>query len=529
MGLVFDSWLWEAIAVLTVVFTVAYLYATRHFSYWAKRGVPYIKPLPFMGNVKDLFLLKFSLGGFCMDVYKKMPGKPYVGFFILDRPALVLRDPDLIKKVLVKDFNYFADRHVNSDVHVDPLGFNNLFVIKGQQWKYLRMKLSPTFTSGKMKKMFSLVADCDKQMVDHLEELTNKDPTSALDIKEIAAKCTTDVISTCAFGIASNSLQDPNAEFREFGKKTFEDNIARALEVAVLFFVPSLVKLAKLHFFQKDASNFLRKVFWDTIDQREKSKTKRNDLVDLLIELKDKGSIEVEEKDKAEVEHYDHDASVVQKFDFCGDDLVAQAAIFFVAGFETSASTMSFALYELALQPKLQERLRKEITDALKDNDGHITYEMVFGLKYLDMVISETLRKYPTLPFLDRVCLKNYHIPETGLTIEKGTPVFVPLHGLQKDPQYYPNPERFDPERFSEEGKKSRVPFTYMPFGEGPHSCIGMRFGLMSAKTGVMHILTKFVVEASEDTPIPLPMSTRGVVMTPKGGIPLRFRKSPLL
>ncbi|XP_067007539.2 cytochrome P450 6k1 [Anabrus simplex] len=529
MGLVLDSWLWEAIAVLTVVFTVAYLYATRHFSYWAKRGVPYIKPIPFLGNVKDLFLLKFSLGGFCMDVYKKMPGKPYVGFFILDRPALVIRDPDLIKKVLVKDFNYFADRHVNSDVHVDPLGHKNLFVIKGQLWKYLRTKLSPTFTSGRMKKMFSLVANCDKQMVDHLEGLTNKNPTKTIDIKEIAAKCTTDVISTCAFGIASNTLQDPNAEFREFGKKTFEYNIARALEVIVFFFVPSFVKLANLSFFQKDASNFLRKVFWDTIDQREKSKTKRNDLVDFLIELKNKGSIDVEEKDKAEVEHYDHDASTVQKFDFSGDDLVAQAALFFVAGFETSASTMSFALYELALQPKLQERLRNEIADALKDNGGNITYELVFGLKYLDMVISETLRKYPTLPFLDRVCLKDYHIPETGLTIEKGTPIFIPLQGIQTDPQYYPNPERFDPERFNEEGKKSRVPFTYMPFGEGPHNCIGMRFGLMSAKAGVLHILTKFVVEASEDTPVPLQMNTRGVVTTPKGGVPLRFIKSPLL
>lgn len=464
-----------------------------------------------------------------MDIYKKGPGKPYLGFFIFDRPALVIRDPNIVKKVLVKDFNIFADRFTDSDVNVDPLGSKNLFCIKGQAWKYLRMKLSPTFTSGRMKKMYHLVAKCDSQMVDYLEKANEEEMGRTIDIKEVTAKCTTDVISTCAFGINSNSLSDPNAEFREFGKKTFEYTISRALEVIVFFFIPSFVKVAKLSFFQKDACNFLRKVFWDTIELREKNNIKRNDLVDLLIELKNKGNIEVDEKDKTEVETLEHDETIATSFDFTGDDLVAQAAIFFVAGFETSASTMSFALYEMALHPEMQEKLRQEILEALKETDGEITYELVFGLKYLDMVISETLRKYPTLPFLDRVALKDYHIPETGITIEKGTPVYIPVHGLHTDPEYFPDPQRFDPERFSEEGKKTRKPFTYMPFGEGPHNCIGMRFGLMSAKTGIVHILTRYEVEPSEETPIPLVFNTKGIVITTVGGVPLRFKKSNLL
>lgn len=89
------------------------------------------------------------------------------------------------------------------------------------------------------------------------------------------------------------------------------------------------------------------------------------------------------------------------------------------------------------------------------------------------MVVSETLRKYPTLPFLDRVANEDYKIPNSDLVLKKGTPVFIPMTGIHNDPEYYPDPKKFDPERFSIENKGARVPFTYFPFGEGPRACIG--------------------------------------------------------
>ncbi|KAK7789576.1 hypothetical protein R5R35_007509 [Gryllus longicercus] len=514
-------------ALLLVALSLGlYLHFTRHFAYWRRRGVPFVPPAPFVGNVAPLFLLRRSIGGFARDLYRALPEAPAVGFWIFDKPALLIKKPELVKKILVKDFGDFGDRYTDSDVHADPLGQRNLFVIKGELWKYLRINVSPLFTSGKMKKMFHLVVKCDEQMVEYINKAYEKEKNVTLDLKEVTAKCTTDVISSCVFGINSNSLADPKAEFREFGKKTFEYTFSRGLEVIVFFFAPFLVKYFKLSFFQKDAATFLRKVFWDTIKAREESKTKRNDLIDLLIELKNKGQIdhEVNDDDK-DTDGITADQKISKQFDFSGDDLVAQAAIFFVAGFETSASTMSFALYELALQPDLQTRLRNEIRDEMKKSDGKITYEMVFGMKYLDMVVSETLRKYPTLPFLDRVALRDYHDDDTGISIEKGTPIFISLLGLHTDPKYHPNPDRFDPERFSDEGKRKHVPFTYLPFGEGPHNCIGMRFGLMSAKTGIVHILAKYEVQPSERTPIPLVLNKRGVVTTTIGGVPLKFNK----
>lgn len=88
--------------------------------------------------------------------------------------------------------------------------------------------------------------------------------------------------------------------------------------------------------------------------------------------------------------------------------------------------------------------------------------------------ILETLRKYPPVPFISRRCLKDYIIPNTDVEIEKGIEVLIPILGLHRDPEYYPEPEKFIPERFSDEEKQIRFPFTYLPFGEGPRMCIGI-------------------------------------------------------
>lgn len=88
-------------------------------------------------------------------------------------------------------------------------------------------------------------------------------------------------------------------------------------------------------------------------------------------------------------------------------------------------------------------------------------------------LVSETLRKYPTVPFIARECTKNCYLPEINAAVEKGTRVFLPVLGLHHDPELYPDPEKFDPERFSPENKKNRHPMSYLPFGDGPRICIG--------------------------------------------------------
>lgn len=262
------------------------------------------------------------------------------------------------------------------------------------------------------------------------------------------------------------------------------------------------------------AERFFRKVFTYAIEERKKSGTFRNDLIDILLAFK-------ESSIKGETD-----------FDFTDDMLLAQAFVFFIAGFETSSSAMSFALYELALQPELQDKLRKEINEVNERNNGKLTYESINSMEYMSMVLNETLRLYPALAFVDReVTLgPNEHgysmKPYSDLVLTEGTPVYIPIAGFHRDPKYFPDPLKFDPERFSPDNKGNIVSGTFMPFGLGGHNCIGERIGLLQAKVGLFHFLKNHYVRANSKTMRPMKLHKRALVIQAGGGIYLDVFKS---
>ncbi|XP_021923338.1 probable cytochrome P450 6a13 [Zootermopsis nevadensis] len=181
---------------------------------------------------------------------------------------------------------------------------------------------------------------------------------------------------------------------------------------------------------------------------------------------------------------------------------------------------MTFCLYELSVNPDLQEHLRAEIDDVLEKHDGNITYDAIQEMNYLDKVISETLRKYPPLTMLVRECSKPYKISGTDIILDTGSNVILPVSALHHDPKYYPEPERFDPERFfSEEEKQKRPHFVYLPFGEGPRICIGMRFGLMQTKVGLVSLLSKYQFKVSQKTTVPLVIDPKSFILAAAGGM----------
>jgi cytochrome P450 family 6 len=177
------------------------------------------------------------------------------------------------------------------------------------------------------------------------------------------------------------------------------------------------------------------------------------------------------------------------------------------------------------LHQDIEDRLLEEIDVVLEKHDGKITYEGIQEMEYLDKVVSETLRKYPPIPNLHRECTKDYKIPGTDVVLEKGITTFIPVLALHYDPKYYPEPERFDPERFNEEEKAKRHHYVYLPFGEGPRLCIAMRFGLMQIKVGLVSLLSKYQFSMSKKTPIPLVLDPRSNSLFTKGGMWLQIRK----
>lgn len=160
---------------------------------------------------------------------------------------------------------------------------------------------------------------------------------------------------------------------------------------------------------------------------------------------------------------------------------------------------------ELALQPDLQRTLHEEI-DVISANLGDelISYDALHKMKFLDMVVSEGLRKWSPAPQTDRICSKDYEMDLGNgkkITILKGQLIFLPIYHIHRDPEYYKNPDKFDPYRFSDENKESINPGAFLPFGSGPRTCIGSRFALMSAKLLLFNFFNKFTVETCATTP----------------------------
>lgn len=289
-------------------------------------------------------------------------------------------------------------------------------------------------------------------------------------------------------------MEDPSSEFFKHGKRLFDLSPLELLKHLFTSAYPEFSRKLHLVANPKEPCDFLRKVFVQTLKEREESDIQRNDFLQLLLKLRETVTLSV-------------------------DEMAAESFIFFTGGFETSSSTLTFCLYELSLNKDVQSRLREEIQEALKKNDGKITYDLLFHLQYLDMVVKETLRKYPIVPGMLRKCTKEYQIPGTEMVISEGTNVLIPIYSVQHDAEYYSKPEVFDPERFSPENSQDRNPLTFLAFGEGPRACIGMRFGLLQVKLGLVKLLTNFEFSICAKTPIPMKFVATAPFLNPEGGM----------
>ncbi|XP_071447823.1 probable cytochrome P450 6a17 [Hetaerina americana] len=530
----------------TLCFGSLYVYLTWNYDHWKKRSIPHEKPhFPF-GNIGRVILGKESIIEFYRNIYDRFKGQRYMGFIMLKEPTLIVQDPGLIKNVLIKDFSHFHDRGFPVDEIKDPMS-GNIFNLPGSRWHSLRSKLSPTFTSGKMKYMFPIVHACAEHLQKtlkssflsiigrchinskaalfplHLKTAAETERMGgSIEVKELMARYTTDVIGSAAFGVEVRSLDNPESEFRVIGRRILSATLSNAIRSFLFVFAPSLAIKLGVRSADPVAEDFFTKIVKDTVTYREENNVKRADFLQLLLGLK-AGSQEDTAKDHEEAE-------------LTMNQLTAQCFIFYVGGFETSATTLSFALFELSRDLAVQRKLLDEVDRVLGESEGEITYEGLAKMHYMDCVIAETLRKYPAVPVLFRECTKEWTIPsaqETGSVasewkpetrdgghvVEVGTKVHIPLIGLHYDPEYFEDPDRFDPERFTEEGRKKWPQFAYLPFGEGPRICIGMRFGNMQTKAGLTALLSKFEFRVSSKMADPIVLDKVNMVPIVVGGM----------
>jgi len=291
MGYTFDTLLFYVGGLVVCVLAAVYVYFKKSFTYWKKRNVPYVEPIFPFGNFADAFFLRKTLGQVHQNSYWKLDGERYGGIYSFTEPRFLVRDPDIIKNIMVKDFPSFHDHGLFTDEEIEPLS-GNLFLIGGSKWKNLRVKLSPTFTSGKMKMMFQTFADCGHELGSILEKSARKE--EIIEIKDIMARYSTDIISSCAFGIQCNCLKNPDAEFRQWGRTFFAPSLRNAITSFLNETIPNLMRVLKVTPIHYKIARYFQSMVEDTVNYRERNNVTRNDFLQLLIQIKNKGKVDDE-------------------------------------------------------------------------------------------------------------------------------------------------------------------------------------------------------------------------------------------
>ncbi|CAD7011938.1 unnamed protein product [Ceratitis capitata] len=515
------------IFLIFIILTLLQLLYHHRYSYWYYRKIPYLEPTIFLGNLRPLLFLRTSFGDYFRALYAEPAFKaaPFFGFFILHTPALLIRDPQLIEQLFAKESNSFPNRYEAADLECDTMGALTLPLAKYSIWRKSRREISKLFTSGHMKKkmypkLITLAEHLEgyitRRMAQDDRRATAHSVSTVIEVKEMCALYTTDVTATLLYSIETAGLLNDGCEMRAQCEQLFQPNLRKIIDFFTVFFLPRAVRALKSKVFTQRYANYMRQIVelrTKMIDGAHES----GDLIELLMKM------------QKNLNDLRPQSVWLRHPDF----IPAQVGIFLLAGFETSSSLIALILYELAKQPSIQQKLRDEIHAYSRGpSNSRLSYKQILHMRYMDMVVAEGLRLYPTAPFINRECLPKgyqqtlwYEQRKKCLNIPKGVPAYVSILGLHRDPKHWPNPQLYDPERFSSENLPSIKPMTYIPFGVGPHGCVGSRLGLLQVKLGLVYILKRHRVELCEKTMSEIQFDPKRFMLEAKGELYLKFVK----
>ncbi|OWR52240.1 cytochrome P450 6AN5 [Danaus plexippus plexippus] len=422
-----------------------------------------------------------------IELCEKFPNEKLIGFYRGVHPLIIVKDRLLMKHICVIDYDHFTLRMITN--HEQYKLYTNLFHADGDTFKLLKKALSPAFTTSKLKNMFPLIVKCAEKLQTLGDKIVERGGIVKSD--ELMSRFTIDFICSCGMGLDFGLFDEKSDHFFEFATSLFHLPTWKAIGIILQHYFTFLSYFTKLQFHSMKKVQIFVDLVKKVCETRNYKPSGRHDFIDLLLEVALNGKLKGESNEK---KNPDGSPAPIE-FDLSDPyNFAAQVFVFFTGGFETSATTTSFALHQLAMHPDIQRRVQNEIDEVLSKFDNKLCYDAVRRMTLLEMVFLEAMRMFPPGGVLVRVCTKKYTFPGTSTTIEPGVHILIPVAVMHMDETIFENPEKFHPERFSS-GYKESTGDMYIPFGVGRRMCIGSSLGHMQSTAGLAAVLQRFNVE----------------------------------
>ncbi|XP_023220300.1 cytochrome P450 4V2-like [Centruroides sculpturatus] len=359
---------------------------------------------------------------------------------------------------------------------------DSLLISSGSKWKARRKLLTRSFHFKILEEFFPIFNDHCSIMLEIMKQSADKE---WVDIVPIITKCILDINCETVMGTKLNSQTQQDRGYRKNLEKVAELFLCRLFKpwlwIDFVFFCTSIGKQFLRHV--EGLNTFSEQIFVEKQQEFCRKKDEESDL-----NLNDNVYTEIRQR-KAFMDlllhYYFRERSITK------EDVLNEINFFMFAGHDTTTFNLSWTLYLLGLHPDVQKKLQDEIDSVFgEEKDSPVQSEHLKHFKYLDCVIKEVLRLYPSVPFIARDLLEDTKVGDHF--IPKGTFCLFFLYQLHRDPKVFPNPEIFDPDRFSAENCRKRHPFAYLPFSAGPRNCLGQRYAQIVIKLMLIQILRKF-------------------------------------
>ncbi|KAM7296305.1 cytochrome P450 3A8-like [Ixodes scapularis] len=493
----------------------------KTFSYFENLGIPGPKPNLLWGNLWEYHEngLFRALSKWCKEY------GDIFGFYNGDVPMLVVQDLEFLKYVFFKNFSNFTDRGVTMRTdEMHPILGRSVIHARGSKWKSVRSCLSPSFTTLKLKLMLDHIAEVSDVFMDVLGK--KADLGKQINVLETMQGLTMDYLGRAAFGIDTSFQKDLNNPIFVTAKRTVKELMTGPFHMLAQS-TTSLGVLAAPIFWLNwifGTFSFLRSSVETAkvIELRRKNpELRKNDLLQTLIDA--------EYEEEATQTSSDKTTNGIVKGLYRGrtlssEEVIQNSTVLFVAGFETTAVALSFLTFALGKHQDVQDKVRQEVREVL-NNHGKLDYETVTRkMKYVGQVVNEALRIWPpALTFTTRQAKEDFEYK--GIKYKAGTCIMSPTLQIHRDERFFPDPMKFDPDRFSEENESSIMKIAFQPFGMGPRNCVGMRLALFEIAYTVVKMTQHFRWELGDSQLGEMPIDQYGTLSTPVRGPWIVFHK----